>query len=279
LIAIFGVWKGDAQVFNSLVTTEGEISFSAAILATLFAYDGWILVGSIAGEVKNSAKVLPKAITAGLLLVTSVYLIINIAILQVLPAAEVVRLGDNAASHVSEILFGNIGGKILSIGILVSIFGTLNAKIMTYPRVPYAMALRGQLPFSKQLSQVSVRWSTPIVAILSTVGLSILYMMVGDPNKLTDICMFTIVFFYILAFLAVFRLRRVQPNMEGNYRVPLYPWVPGIAILGSAFILIETAIQQTDYAIFSVLLTIIGLPIFWFLQKKKNSSTASISTN
>lgn len=276
LIVVFGLWKGDAQVLNAIAKSTEEMSFSAAVLATLFAYDGWILVGSVAGELKNPSKTLPKAITAGLLIVTASYLFINIAILKVLPAQTVVDLGENAASTAAGILFGGFGGKILTIGIMISIFGSLNGKILSYPRIPFAMAQRKQLPFSRYLAKVSPRWNTPVVSILGIMSLSILYMFFSDPNWLTDVCTFTIFLFYILSFFAVFKMRKNSPNSNHEeYRVPLYPVIPIIAIFGSGFIIVNTAIEQTNYAIFSILLTVVGLPIFWWQQRRNKHQVES----
>ena len=107
-------------------------SIGMAILATLFAYDGWILLASIGGEMKNPTKLLPKAMTVGILIVTAAYVLINLALLNVLPAAKIVDLGENATATAAGMLLGEYGGKIISIGIIVSIFGCLNGKILTF---------------------------------------------------------------------------------------------------------------------------------------------------
>lgn len=278
LIIVFGLWKGDSQVLGVLFETSKEFSFSSAVLATLFAYDGWILVGSVAGEMKNPAKALPKAITAGLFLVMAAYMLINIAILHVLPADQVVALGENAAGTASTILFGDLGGKLVSIGILVSIFGSLNGKILSLPRVPYAMALRNQLPFSSLFAYVSKRWGTPVNAILLMNGIGIIFMLAFDPNRLSDIATFTIFIFYIFAFVAVMLLRKqsndVKPDQD-QYRVPLYPMIPLISILGSLFVVFSTLWEQPKDSLFSILLTLVGLPLFWYQRSKQTKNKVS----
>ena len=106
-------------------------SIGMAILATLFAYDGWILLASIGGEMKNPTKL--PAMTVGILIVTAAYVLINLALLNVLPATQIVELGENATATAAGMLLGEYGGKIISIGIIVSIFGCLNGKILTFP--------------------------------------------------------------------------------------------------------------------------------------------------
>ena len=118
------------------------------MLATMFAYDGWIHVGNIAGEMKNPKKHLPGAIALGIGLIMIVYLLINATFLMTLPIDQIVG-NLNAASDASSILFGTYGGKIVTIGILISVYGTMNGYIMTGMRIPYAMAEHNQLPFRK----------------------------------------------------------------------------------------------------------------------------------
>ncbi|TCP68343.1 APC family permease [Baia soyae] len=275
LITVFGLWYGDSQVLNVLFKSSQEFSFSSAVLATLFAYDGWILVGSVAGEVKNPAKVLPRAITAGLLLIMAAYMLINIAILHVLPADQVVSLGENAAGTASTILFGDFGGKLLSIGILVSIFGSLNGKILSMPRVPYAMATRKQLPFSSVFAYVSKRFGTPVNSIFLITGIGIIFMCVLDSNRLSDIATFSIFTFYIFALVAVFRLRKGSEMKPGEYRVPWYPFIPLVSILGSLFVVFSTLWEKPMDSLLSILLTLVGLPLFWYQGSKEKKKEVS----
>ena len=133
----------------NFTTTLGQV-----LIATLFAYDGWINVGAIAGEMKNPGKDLPKAIVGGLSLVMAVYLVINIAYLWVVPASELANV-SSPASLVATKIFGDIGGKIISLGILISVFGTTNGYVLTGSRVPYALAKQGLMPGSNRFSKVN----------------------------------------------------------------------------------------------------------------------------
>lgn len=269
LIIIFGLWKGNNNVLGMASgVTNVEISMGAAILATLFAYDGWMLVGFVAGEMKNPEKMLPRAIITGLSVVTAIYLLVNVAMLHVLPADKIVALGPNAAGTAASTLFGNIGGKLISVGILVSIFGCLNGKILTFPRVVYAMAERGQLPASRLLSSVHPKFGTPFYATASQIMLAIIMMVISNPDRLSDIAIFAVYLFYIQTFFAVFILRKRNSGIKRVYSVPLYPIIPILAIIGSGFVVISTIIDKPFDSLIAIGIAVIGLPVFWLLERR-----------
>jgi len=271
MIAVFGLWKGNGQLLDMTSGVATEVSMGAAILATLWAYDGWMLVGFMAGEMKNPGKVLPRAIVGGLLVVTAAYLLVNVAMLKLLPAAQIVQLGENAAGTAASLLFGDIGGKLISVGILVSIFGCLNGKILAFPRVPFAMAERNQLPAAKLLSTVSEKYGTPINALLSQVIIAIVMMLLLDVDRLSDLAIFSVYLFYIQAFAALFILRKRNAGKPRVYSVPLYPIVPLFAIVGSGYIVVSTIMHKPVDTLIAIGITIIGLPLFWHLEKKTKS--------
>jgi basic amino acid/polyamine antiporter, APA family len=274
LIIVFGLWKGQAPVFGAdSGSSAAEFSMGAAILATLFAYDGWILVGSVAGEMKNPSRILPRAIFTGIGLITVVYLLVNAAILHILPAEQIVKLGENAAGAAASVVFGPMGGKLITIGIIVSIFGSLNGKVLTFPRVPFAMAERGQLPGAHLLSWVHPAAGTPVMAILLQVTIATLMMLAANPDKLTQISIFSIFIFYLFVFVAVFLLRRRHEGGARPYSVPLYPWVPLLAIAGSGFVVVSTLIQQPADSLAAIGITLAGLPMYWMLKRRRQTET------
>jgi len=270
LIGIFGLWKGNGQILGMTSGNSTSLGMGAAILATLWAYDGWIGVSFVAGEMKNPAKQLPKAIIIGLSTVIAAYIMINVALFHMLPAAEVASLGKLAASTVAGLLFGEIGGRLISIGILVSIFGALNGYILTNARVPYAMALRGQLPASSILSKVPEAFGTPVNAMILQVILASMLMVGWDPDSLTDIAMFIMWAFYISAFIAVFILRKRQQGIIRPYSVPAFPIVPIIAISGATYIVASMLMDKPMQAMMAIGITATGLPVYWLLNKRKN---------
>ncbi len=271
LIAIFGVWKGDGQLLDMTSGVSTEVSMGAAILATLWAYDGWMLVGFMAGEMKNPSKVLPRAIIGGLAVVTTAYLLVNVAMLKLLPADQIVQLGENAAGTAASLLFGEVGGKLISIGILVSIFGCLNGKILAFPRVPFAMAERNQLPGSKLLSKIHTQYGTPVYALLSQVIIAVIMMLLINVDRLSDLAIFSVYLFYILAFAALFILRKRNAGKPRAYSVPLYPIVPLFAIVGSGYIVVSTMMNNPVDSLIAIGITVIGLPLFWYLERKQKN--------
>ncbi|CAH0344581.1 amino acid permease [Bacillus sp. CECT 9360] len=267
-IALFGMIKGEMPILNiDSGSTSQTISMGAAILATLWAYDGWMNVGFMAGEMKNPAKTMPRAIITGIVIVIVAYLSVNIALLHVLPAAQIVELGPNAANVAATILFGDFGGKLITIGILISIFGCLNGKIMTFPRIPFAMAESNLLPAAKTLSSVHPTFKTPLNATVFQLIMAILMMLVANPDRLSNIAIFSVFSFYGMAFFAVFILRK-QKQETDTYKVPLYPFTPIVAILGAVYIVVCTLIDTPMDAFFSIAITIIGLPVYWLLTKR-----------
>ena len=269
LIVVMGFWKGSSDVFSVVVPESANQSIGMAILATLFAYDGWILLASIGGEMKNPTKLLPKALTIGILVVTAAYVLINMALMKVLPAAQIVTLSENATATAADMLLGQYGGKLISIGVIVSIFGCLNGKILTFPRIPVSMAERGQLPFSKFISKINDKFQTPANAIFVEILLGIILMLVSDPNELSEISVFIIYIFYVMTFIGVFILRKRNAGQKREYSVPLYPIVPVLAILGSLFVIGSAIINEPTRCFLSIGIVLTGLPVYWYLNKKQ----------
>lgn len=247
------------------------VSLGAAMTAIIFAYDGWIGCGTLAGEVKNPGKTLPKAISIGLVLIGIVYIAINIAFLMVMPAGALAQT-QTPANDVARILFGNLGEKIVGIAILISIFGTINGYMLTSIRVPYAMAIEGMLPYSEVLGKVDKKTGTPFNSSIFFVILSILFCFTGKFDLLADMTMFVIWIFYIMAFLAVIILRKKDPQLKREYLVPLYPITPIIAIIGGVYVIVATFLNMPYYSLGAIVLSILGLPMYIYLERKKSKN-------
>lgn len=271
VIIIFGFIKGD--ISSPIVTPfVGESinvtsAMSQVLIATLFAYDGWIYVGTLAGEMKKPSKHLPMAIVGGISLVMAVYLLINVAYLLVIPASQMAPEGTAPATLVAQKLFGQSGAKVISIGILISVFGTLNGFILTGGRIPYIMACEKKIPFSNVLSKLNNN-GVPLNGIWLIVLLAILYSLTGQFNLLSDLAIFTIWIFYTMLFIGVIKLRKARPDVKRPYKVPMYPIIPIIATLGGVFVVISTLLSQPKNAISGLIITLIGLPIYGYMKKR-----------
>lgn len=277
LIIVFGFIKGNGAnpiltpMVGEGVSTGGIIG--SLLVAVLFAYDGWINVGALAGEMKNPGKDLPKAIVGGLSLVMAVYLLINVAYLWVLPASELAQYAS-PASAVAEAIFGPFGGKFITVGILISVFGALNGYLLTGPRILFTLGNQKSLPYSDFFAKINKN-GVPANATFIMSILSVLYALTGQFNLLTDLSMFAIWSFYVLTFIGVFKLRKDQPNLERPYKVPLYPFIPIVAIAGGLFVVISqlllSGFLNTMISLGGVAITLIGLPIYNYVQKQKNN--------
>lgn len=269
VIIIVGFMKGTGGAANlaPMVTESTNVAtgLGAALIATLFAYDGWINVGAIAGEMKNPGKDLPKAIVLGLALVATIYILINIAFLYVMPASELAAT-ETPASAVANIIFGSAGGKVITVGIMISIFGALNGYIMTGMRIPYSMAVENKLPFSSFLGKLHPKFNTPVNSAIAMTLLAIAFALSGQFNMLTDLVIFVIWIFYVMTFFAVFVLRKNRPELPRPYKVPLYPVVPAIAVIGGLYVIINTMISQPLNAGLGLGATLIGLPVYFILK-------------
>ena len=274
LIIVFGFIKGsgDNPIMNPLVA-EGIRPMGIIgqlLVAILFAYDGWINVGALAGEMKNPGKDLPKAIIGGLSIVMAINVVINLAYLWVLPASELAQYAS-PASIVAEKIFGPVGGKLINVGILVSVFGCLNGYLLTGPRIPYTLANQKLLPatFGK-LNKNGV----PANATLFMVVLSVIYALSGQFNLLSDLSMFAIWAFYTLTFIGVIKLRKTQPDLERPYKVPFYPVIPIISICSGLFVVIDqlflAGMKSSMISLGGVIVTLIGLPVYAIMTKKNS---------
>ena len=273
LIIVFGFIKGsgDNPIMNPLVA-EGIRPMGIIgqlLVAILFAYDGWINVGALAGEMKNPGKDLQKAIIGGLSIVMAINVVINLAYLWVLPASELAQYAS-PASIVAEKIFGPVGGKLINVGILVSVFGCLNGYLLTGPRIPYTLANQKLLPatFGK-LNKNGV----PANATLFMVVLSVIYALSGQFNLLSDLSMFAIWAFYTLTFIGVIKLRKTQPDLKRPYKVPFYPVIPIISICSGLFVVIDqlflAGMKSSMISLGGVIVTLIGLPVYAIMTKKK----------
>lgn len=274
IIIVFGlIHPGSNAVHVSLfdvTRSNGSGSFLSAlgsgVLATLFAYDGWIHVGNIAGELKHPERDLPRSILIGLTGTMVVYLLVSAVFVLVLPINQIAG-NPNAASEVARVLFGGVGGKIITIGILISVYGGINGYTMTGMRIPYAMALENRLPFSRQLRSLS-KTGAPVVSGLVQISIAIVMMFMGGFNTLTDMLVVVIWIFYILTFIAVFILRKREPDLPRPYRTLGYPVIPVIAILGGIFIVVNTLFTQTMLTLIGIGITLLGLPFYYYLKNK-----------
>lgn len=274
LIIMFGLTTRSQVDIQLFPVQAGEnvgllTGLGGALVASLFAFDGWMNVGNIAGEMKNPKKHLSKVITIGLLIISFIYIAISLSFLKVLPLDQISG-NVNTASDAAQQLFGVNGGKLVTIGILISVYGTLNGYTMTAIRVPYALSLEKSLPFSKYLSKLNKN-SIPFVSAVLVAGLACVFMAAGSFEILTNLVIFVIWFFSFLLILAVFILRRKEPDLHRPYKVVLYPVLPVVGMLGALFIMWTMITQQPVLAMIGIVITLAGIPVFYYQTNIKQA--------
>lgn len=266
----FGLFLGIAPGASGLsgeLIGQGGGGIGAAILGTLWAYDGWIGVTNMAAEMKNPKKNLPKVIFIGIIFVIAVYAAFNIVLFNVLPADQLAASATPGADA-AVALFGQGGATFLTVGIMISVFGALNGYLMTAARVPQAMAERRQLPLSAVLGKLHPKFGTPTNALIMQALLAVVYILSGSFNFLTDLLIFVLWIFFTLGVFGVFILRRRSHSSGENYRVPLYPLTPMIGIIGSVFILGSTVVEEPMQSMIGIGVTLLGLLIYYWLKRR-----------
>ena len=198
LLMVFGFIKGsgDNPIFSPMIGPDlnPAVVLGQLMIAVLFAFEGWTNVGAIAGEMKNPGKDLPVAIVGGVSIIMAVYFVINLAYLWVLPAEEMMNIAV-PASAVAIAVFGDFGGKIISVGIMISVLGAANGFVLSGSRVCYSLAAEGTLPGSKSLAKLS-KTQVPFNAILLVSILGALYAVSGQFNE-RDLPQFALVTIYL----------------------------------------------------------------------------------
>lgn len=269
IIIALGLIKGTAHSFSMPAgSTSAGAGFGAAVLGTLWAYDGWVSVSNMGGELKNPKKDIPRSIIVGLTITIIVYVLFNLAIINVIPMAAVIS-SNTVASDVASVLFGKSGSLFISAGIFISIFGALNGYLMTGVRIPFAMGQDKLLPFDKFLGKVNQKYQTPLNAYILEVVLICIYIFSGSFNTLTDLVVFVLWIFFTMAVAGIFLLRTKHKELERPYKVPFYPVVPLIGIIGGLYILFSTLLTDTLKALIGIGITLIGLPVYWYIKKQK----------
>lgn len=272
LIIIWGFFNQNKIVAPIFPLTVGNnISFPNAIsqglLSALFAFEGWIVVTNLANEVKNPEKDLSRAIILGLSAITLIYVLINYTFLTVLPIHDLVN-NNNAAFEASMKLFGQFGGKLVTIGILISVYGAVNAFMLTGMRTPYILAQDNLLPFSNKIGKANIHTGVPVMGALIVDAIAIVMILLGNFTVLTDMLVFVMWTFNTMLAIAVIILRKREPELRRPFKVPWYPIIPIISILGGIFIVVSTIINQFILSIIGIGLTLLGLPIYFYMQKQ-----------
>lgn len=245
-------------------------AIGVAMIATLWSYDGWNSLTFLAGEVKEPQKNIPRALIFGTIAVIFIYVLTNLAYLYILPIGEMAR-SKLVAADVMERIFQGYGGGIVSLAVMISTFGSVNATSMTTARVYFAMA-RDRL-FFRRLGQTHPRYKTPTASLVIQAVWAIVLTLTGTFDQLFTYVIFAGWIFYALGAAGIFILRKRSPGTRRAYRVPFYPVVPLLFVIVATWFVINTLIEQTADSMVGVLLLVAGIPFYWYWQRSMKRST------
>jgi len=262
-----GSWSNFATAFTG--AKGGITGFMAALVAALWAYDGWNDLNMVAGEVKNPGRNIPIALIAGVATVGLLYVLVNAAVQYVMPASAVAA-SPRPASDAVALVLGRFGASIVSAGMAISMLVTLNGTIMSGARVPYAVARDGY--FFSALAEVHPRFHTPSVAIVVQAVLSIaLLLLGGNFRQLFSLAIFAEWLFYMIAGSTVFVFRHREPDAVRPYRMFGYPLLPALFIVVAAALLYYTFRGDWPNSFYGLLVILAGAPVFAWFRRLKSS--------
>jgi len=242
-------------------TLNGGIAaaFLAALAAALWAYDGWEDLNLVGSEVENPQSNFPRALVGGVSLVAVIYLLFSAACLRVLPFSAVAS-SSHIASDAVEHVAGHGAAYWMTLAMVISAIGSLNSSVLSGARVPYAMARDGV--FFKIADGIHPKFLTPMRALIFQGVLASVMALSGTFEELTNLFIFAGWIFYGLAVVALFRLRKTEPEMPRPYRCWGYPWVPGIFVAGALALTVSIFMDRPGRSSIGLLLILAGLPFY-----------------
>lgn len=286
ILGILFLILGGLIATNSFVANAGEIQhsqrfsgtslftvFFGAMLSAFWAYDGFLNVSAVTGEIKNPKRNVPIAVISGVIVVMILYVILNYAFMKIMPLNQLASLGENkiAATEMAGFIFGKKGIAFISVLIMLSSFGTLNVMILFYSRLYYRMAQENV--FFKNASKVHPAYRTPYIALIYSMVWSCILVLSGTFDILTNMVVFAGFSFYPLLAWGLIKMKRKKIIAD---KIPAYPVAPVLFILLIGTFLINTFLTNTKQTITGIILILTGIP-FYFLFKQKNSVDKKIN--
>lgn len=279
VIIVAGIMFGSASNTMSVIPSTGTgliSSFGMALIASLWAYEGWSNVNTIAEEIKNPQRNLPLALLIAIGGVTLIYVLFNYALLQVLPAGTIAADAKPAAAA-ANIIFGPWGATLVTLGALISIFGSTNGCVLVFPRMYYAMAKDGL--FFPLFSDVHPRFRTPIPSLVASAAVAIILLYTGTFQQLTTMVVFAGWVFYTLTIISIFILRRKYPELPRPYKVWGYPVIPILSVLTSLFLLGNCLVEDPRSSLFGLVIPALGVPAYYMFKAAQTRREARLAAN
>ena len=277
IIMILGLIFGKVSPDLSLVPKTGAVSFGSiismiafAVVATLWAYEGWTNLNTVAEEVKNPKRNLPLAIVISIVSITLLYTLFNYSIYRVIPFAEIESLIANnefyLGTYAAEKLMGSAGSILVIVGMVIAMFGSLNGCILAFPRMYYAMAEEGH--FFKSFKKLHPVYKVPYAALIVQGLISIGLVLLRDLNQLTSLVVFSGMLFNVLSVYAVMIYRKKFPDIERPYKVIGYPVTVILTTLIFVGLMINTFIEDPLTSIIGLAVPAFGVLFYIYFDRK-----------
>ena len=239
--------------------------FGLALISVLWAYDGFADLSFAAGEVKDPQRTLPRAIITGTVAIVAIYMLANVAYLYVNPIERIAK-SPLVAADTLQAIFGQIGVVLVSVVVTISALGALIAVMLAAPRVFFAMA--DDRLFFRQMAKVHPRYKTPYVAILLAMLLGVTFVLTRTFEQLADTFVLSIWPFYGMAIAGLYRLRRRRPDLPRPYKVPGYPVLPAVFVLGVVYLVGNALLTDTLWTGVTFAIVLAGVPVFYLFFAK-----------
>lgn len=236
-------------------------AFGIVMIAVMWAYEGWYYLPFCAGEIADARRAVPTALVIGILSLIAIYLAVNVAYMLALPLSGIQGV-ERIAEKAVTALVGRGGAALVAATVVISTLGCNAAAVIGMSRACYAMACDGL--FFRSAAAVHPEHHTPHVAIAMTCGWSALLALTGTYEQLFTWVTFASVAFGVLGGLAIFRLRRIAPDVERPYRAWGYPAVPAVFVLGLGALVANTAVEMPTESLIGTFVVAIGVPAFWY---------------
>ncbi len=238
-----------------------------SLQSVIYTYDGWNGVVYFSEEVQNPGREVPRAMFGGVLTIIGIYLLVNIALLYVLPISRIAGQ-DLAAGAAAQVIFGQYGNTIFLTLTILSMLSAINAYHLMSTRVLFAISRDGL--FARKASEVN-KGGTPAVALFTSAAVSVIFIVIGQTfDKVIAVLAFFFVANYTLSFVSMFVLRRREPSKERPYRAWGYPWTTALALIGSVLFLVGAIAadlkEGTRYSIYALILLAVSYPLFRLLK-------------
>jgi APA family basic amino acid/polyamine antiporter len=240
--------------------------FGVAMIAGLWAYNGWFAISLVAGEVRNPQRNLPLSLMLGVTAVIALYLLANLSYLRLLTIPEIATT-ERVASATAQLTMGHLGAVLVSLTILISMFGTINGNVMTASRLYFAQARDGL--FFEKFGYVDPQFETPAVSILGQGIWSSLLALSGSYEVLFSYSTFTFWIFYAMTVAGVLILRRKFPNMPRPYKMWGYPVTPLVFVAVATWFVANTLISRPGPSLIGLAMIASGVPAYYVWRRRK----------